>query len=448
MKRLFGTDGIRAVAGEEPLDPPTVRRVGAALAEVLARSTGHPPSVVLGRDTRESGPWLRDAVAAGLRSRGARSVDAGVMTTPGVALLARDEHFDAAVMISASHNPFHDNGLKVFGHEGTKLSDELEKRVEARVLDDGIDDPGEGDAVEHDPELVRHYIEYLEGCVHGERPFEGVRLMLDCANGSAAAIAPEVFRHHGAEVETLGCDPDGRNINLDCGSLHLDRLAEKVRAGGFDLGIAFDGDADRTLAVDRQGRIVDGDYILYLIAGHLKRRGELRGDTVVATIMSNLWLEKRLAAEGIRFLRAPVGDKYVLERMVAEDAVLGGEQSGHVILRNMATTGDGVLTGLVLLETLREENRSLEEILDGIEPCPQVLINVRVTDKPDLRSHPVIGPAVEAAEREMDGAGRVVLRYSGTEPKARVMVEGEDAEQVRAHAERLVAVIEAEIGAG
>jgi phosphoglucosamine mutase len=447
MKRLFGTDGIRAVAGEAPLDPPTVRRVGVALAEVLERATGHVPAVVLGRDTRESGGWLRDAVAAGLSSRGARSVDAGVMTTPGVALLARDEHFDAAVMISASHNPFRDNGIKVFGHEGTKLTDALEQQVESRVLDDGIEDPGEGAPVEQDSTLVRHYIEHLEGCVHGEHPFAGTRLVLDCANGSAAAIAPEVFRYHGAEVETIGCEPDGRNINLDCGSLHLDRLARKVRESDADLGIAFDGDADRALAVDQRGRFVDGDYILYLAAGHLRRRGELSADTVVATIMSNLWLEKRLAEEGMRLLRAPVGDKYVLERMVREDAVLGGEQSGHVIFRNMATTGDGILTGLVLLETLREEHRSLEQILDGIVPCPQVLINVKVTEKPDLREHPVIGPAVRSVEQQLDGAGRVVLRYSGTEPKARVMVEGEDAEAVRSHADRLVSVIQAELGA-
>ena len=449
MKRLFGTDGIRAVAGEYPLDPPTVRRFGAALAEILRREgRGDPPRVVVGRDTRESGGWLRDAVAAGLGSRGASAIDSGLITTPGLARVTLDGPFDAGVMISASHNPYHDNGLKVFGRDGTKLPDEREREIETLILDRGVDDPGESDRdVESDPALLRQYVEYLERLVAVEdAPFAGVRLLLDCANGAACGIAPEVFRACGAAVETLGVEPDGRNINLDCGSLHLERLATRVVAGGFDLGIAFDGDADRALAVDRRGCAVDGDYVLYLSARDLQRQGRLRGDKVVATIMSNLWLEQRLEEEGVRLLRAPVGDKYVLERMIAEDAVLGGEQSGHIIFREHATTGDGILTGLILLQSLRRESRPLEEILDGIEPCPQVQLNVPVGRKPDLREHPVIGPAVASVEQALNGNGRVVLRYSGTEPKARVMVEGRNAEDVRRHAEQLAEIIRNELG--
>lgn len=447
MKRLFGTDGIRGVAGAAPLDPPTVRRFGAALAEVLARGAGRPPAVVLGRDTRESGPWLRDAVAAGVGSRGGTCVDAGVITTPGLALSAGSGAFDAGVMISASHNPYQDNGLKVFARDGTKLSDELEEEVESLILDAGAADPGEnaGRAVE-DGSLLPRYVRFLESAVPPGR-FQGVRIVLDCGNGASHAIAAEVFRFHGAAVATIGDRPDGRNINLGCGSLHPEVLAAKVGEGEFELGLAFDGDADRCLAVDRRGRVVDGDHILYLTARKLAREGLLHGHGVVATVMSNYWLEKRLRDEGIALHRAPVGDKYVLERMISEDAALGGEQSGHVIFRDRMTTGDGLLTGLILLDTVLDEPDPLERILDGIVPFPQVLLNVRVREKPDLRKHPAIGPEVAAVEKALEGMGRVVLRYSGTEPLARVMIEGADEDQVRILAERLVAVIREHIGA-
>jgi phosphoglucosamine mutase len=445
MKRLFGTDGIRAVAGQPPLDPPTVRKFGVALASVLG--TDGSCRVVLGRDTRESGPWLRDAVAAGLAAQAASVVDAGVISTPGLAHVLRDGGFGAGVMISASHNPFEDNGLKVFGRDGAKLSDELEKRVEGLILDGDLRDPGErADAVDDDPTLRRHYIEYLEELITPRGKFSGKRVVLDCANGSASGIAPEVFRHHGAEVETLGCAPDGRNINLGCGSLHLDRLAESVQEMGCDIGLAFDGDADRCLAVDRNGRKVDGDYILFITGRNLKRAGKLRGDAIVATIMSNYWLEDRLNQEGIRLHRAPVGDKYVLERMVDEDLVLGGEQSGHIIFRDHATTGDGILTGLLLLDTLADDRQSLEEIVDGITPFPQVLLNVRVREKPDLRVHPKIGPVVQEIEAGLEGHGRVVLRYSGTEPLARVMLEGREEARISSEAERLAGIIREELG--
>ncbi len=447
MKRLFGTDGIRGIAGESPLDPPTVRRFGASLAAVLARSLGRAPHVVLGRDTRESGPWLRDAVAAGLLSEGAAVTDAGVITTPGLARTVAAGGFDAGVMISASHNPFEDNGLKVFGPDGAKLSDALEAEIEASILDAGLPDPGPRvRGREEDPALVRGYVRWLEQAVTPAGFLRGLRIGLDCANGAASAIAPEVFRFHGAEVVPLGVAPDGRNINLGCGSLETGALARLVRERGLDLGIAFDGDADRALAVDRKGRLCDGDHILFVSALRMRREGRLRGDQVVGTVMSNFWLERRLGEHGIRLHRAPVGDKYVLERMLSEDAVLGGEPSGHVIFRERSVAGDGLLTGLLLLDALARDGKRLEELLDSIVPFPQTLLNVRVASRPDLRSHPVIGEALARSEESLAGSGRVVVRYSGTEPVVRIMVEGTDPAAVERHARDLAELIRREIG--
>jgi phosphoglucosamine mutase len=440
-KRLFGTDGIRAVAGEEPLDPSTVRRFGAALAQRLGG-----PRIVLGRDTRESGPWLRDALTAGCAAQGGEAVDAGVVTTPGLAWIVRHGGFDAGVMISASHNPFADNGLKAFDRDGCKLGDDVEREIESLILDQGIADPGaNGASPSVDVSGVDGYIEHLLGTT-GARRLDGLSIALDCANGAACEIAPRVFRELGADVHAIGVQPDGRNINLDCGSLHLDRLAAFVQKEGCDLGLALDGDADRCLAVDRQGRVVDGDAILYITGRHLKRSGHLPGDGLVATIMSNFWLEERLAAEGLTLHRASVGDKYVLEMMHAEKLTLGGEQSGHVIFREHATTGDGILTGMQLIDAILAGDEPLDSIVDSIEPYPQLLVNVRVQEKPDLRVHPVIGPAVTATEDALAGSGRVVLRYSGTEPLVRVMLEGKNADQVRQETERLAGVIEDELG--
>lgn len=446
MKRLFGTDGIRAVAGVAPLDPPSVRKFGFALAQVLGAALKAPPRVVAGRDTRESGPWLRDAVADGLAAGGAALTDAGVITTPGLAYATRTSGFDAGVMISASHNPFDDNGLKVFDASGMKLEDAIEAQIETIILDPAVPVPkeGAGRAVA-DASLLEKYVAALEGVVPAHR-FRGMRLLLDCANGSAAAIAPAVFRDLGAAIEVRGDSPNGRNINLGCGSLHLEGLSARVVEGRFDAGLAFDGDADRCLAVDRRGRAVDGDHILFLCGRRMKRKGALTGNAIVATIMSNFWLEKRLESEGIRLLRAPVGDKYVLEKMIAENAVLGGEQSGHVIFRDRSTTGDGILTGLLLLDAVLDDATPLEATLDGIVPFPQVLINVKVGQKPDLRAHPEIGPAIVAAESSLEGRGRVVLRYSGTESLARVMVEADDDALVKTTAQRVADVIRQHLG--
>ena len=310
MKQLFGTDGIRAVAGEYPLDGPTVLRFGAALADTLQQEYGRACRVVLGRDTRESGVGLRDRVGRGLTAGGATVLDAGIITTPGLAHVLEGRGFDAGVMISASHNPFRDNGLKVFGRGGFKLSDALEQRVEQAILGSSLPQPDDdGSAVKEDSALVCEYVRHLERVVSPAGRFRGLRLVIDCANGSASGIAADVFRHHGADVTVIGDAPDGKNINLDCGSLHLDSLAGYVREHGAALGLAFDGDADRCLAVDRRGRTVDGDYILYIIGRSMLRAGRLRGNAVVATIMSNLWLEKMLQEQGVTLHRAAVGGK-------------------------------------------------------------------------------------------------------------------------------------------
>jgi len=448
LKRLFGTDGIRGVAGETPLDRPTLRCIGAAMGEAMRRDDGSTRRVVLGRDTRESGPWIRDALIDGLASQGIEPADAGVISTPGLAYVLRNSGFHAGVMISASHNPFGDNGIKVFGNDAGKLSDASEQLIERRVLDDSIDDPGVGTGKVNgaaDPALLANYIKHLTASIpHGR--FEGVRVVLDCANGSACAIAPDVFEQLGAEVVSIGDRPDGRNINHGCGSTHLQLLQEALPRHDALVGFAFDGDADRCLAVDRRGRVIDGDHILYLLGRRMKRDGQLKANAVVATIMSNFWLEERLGQEGIQLLRAPVGDKYVRERMLEEGSTLGGEQSGHVILAEHATTGDGILTALFLLDTILGEEVSLETTLDGIEPYPQLLLNVRVSDKPDLREHARIGPVVRDVEARLAGKGRVVLRYSGTEPLARVMLEGKDESLVREQAERLAETIRRELG--
>jgi phosphoglucosamine mutase len=447
MKRLFGTDGIRSVAGEYPLDPPTVRKFGAALAATLAADGDRQCRVIFGMDTRESGGWLRDEVAAGLFSGGTEAVDCGVISTPGLAFLIRKSGFDAGVMISASHNPFQDNGLKVFNNNGLKLSDAQEKQVEDLMLDGEITDPGSQTVpVRKDGMLLRHYMDHLKSVLAYPERLNGLHLLLDCANGSASAIAPEIFRHYGAEVTSIGDAPDGRNINLGCGSTHLELLAQRVVDSGADLGLAFDGDADRCLAIDRQGRILDGDHILYIAGRNLNRRGDLRGNAVVATIMSNFWLEERLREEGIDVYRTPVGDKYVLERMVADGFVLGGEQSGHMIFLQHGSAGDGILTGLLLLDLLRDEEHPLERIIDGIEPYPQLLINVRVKQKPNLLLHPEIGPVAAEVEAALEGIGRLVMRYSGTESLARVMIEGKDAKLVSGLAERMAGVIRSAIG--
>ena len=460
MKRLFGTDGIRGGAGAFPLDHETLGRIGGALARTLRTAAGHPPRVVIGRDTRESGPGIEAALVRGLESEGGRCDRGGVLTTPAIACVTRLFGYDAGIVVSASHNAYHDNGIKVFDRTGQKLPDALEATVERQVLDG---EPGGGapraaagagtalaavaaPAGTTPEDLAARYLAALRGAVDPRASFAGWRIALDCAHGAATDLAPALFRQAGATVFVLNASPDGRNINDRCGALHPEGLAAEVARRGARLGLAFDGDADRCQVVDASGRILDGDYVLYLAAKDLKAAGRLRGDTVVGTVMSNFWVEDALRREGIRLLRAPVGDKYVLEEMQRGGHVLGGEQSGHIIFLERSTTGDGLLTGLLLLDLLRRTGIDLAAWAATVHPCPQVLVNVQVTSRPPLDTHPRIGPAIREEESRLGGRGRLLVRYSGTEPKARIMVEGESLPAVEECAARLRRLIQEEIG--
>jgi phosphoglucosamine mutase len=449
-RQLFGTDGIRGVAGEPPLDARTAHALGVALGtwakrQLATHAAEAPPEVLIGMDTRESGPWLAAQVAGGLARAGVEARFAGVITTPGVAYLTRTGPFVAGVMISASHNPYYDNGLKVISHSGYKLADSVEAELE-RLIQEWLDSAEEAvpKPLSIDRGLDNLYIDYLAGTVRVSFPF---RLVIDCANGSATEIAPRLFERLGPEVEWTGASPDGRNINLNCGSLHLEELRERVLASGADLGIAFDGDADRALFVSHAGKVVDGDAVLFLAGCALKRRGALTADTVVATVMSNLGLEKALENCGIRMLRTPVGDKYVLEEMLQRGASLGGEQSGHVIFSEYATTGDGLLTALQVLEIVRDSGQTLDALAEEMKTFPQKLVNVRVKHKRPLGELETVQAEIRAAEREFGGAGRVVVRFSGTEPLARVMIEAGSDEEVDKWTRRIADAIQAELGA-
>ncbi len=447
MRKLFGTDGIRAVAGEVPLDRATIFAVGQALAHTLKAK--HPvPRVLLGMDTRESGPWIARALHAGLISGGAVLANAGVVTTPAVAYLARKFGFGAGVVISASHNPWVDNGIKIFGGDGYKLPDADELAMEAEIFSRlaAGSASSERDLPEADPVYRHDYESFLRAAVPG-LALKGMHLVLDCANGAASAIAPELFAALGGRVELAHAEPDGRNINEDCGALHPGVVAREVRERGADLGVTLDGDADRALFADGQGRVVNGDAVLLLAGRFLKQQGRLAGDTVVATTMSNMGLEAALGRDGIRMLRAPVGDKYVLEMMQAHGASLGGEQSGHILFPHLHTTGDGLLTALVVLDIVRRSGRRIEELLADLKTYPQVIVNVRVREKKPLGQIAEVAAAIEEAEQALAGTGRVVVRYSGTEALARVMIEAESEELMRAHAERIAEAIRAELGA-
>jgi phosphoglucosamine mutase len=448
-RELFGTDGIRGVAGSYPLDHQTAHAVGAALGKWVTESREE-REVVIGMDTRESGPWLAAEVAGGLAGEGVASDFAGVTTTPGVAFLAKNGPFAAGVMISASHNPFQDNGIKLIGHSGYKLPDEQEEKLESNIfalLRAGHTGPAAKIMV--DENLDRTYIDHLAGTVPSG--LEGLAIVADCANGSASFLAPELFERLGGRVHRINCSPDGRNINLNCGSLHLDALRVKVLEEGADVGVAFDGDADRALFVSRSGKIIDGDAVLLLTARYLKDRGELAGKNghpvVVATVMSNLGLERALESHGIEMIRTPVGDKYVLEEMLRRNAALGGEQSGHVIFHQYATTGDGMLTALRVFEVMRQGGVGLDELTRDLKVYPQRLVNVRVRNRKPLDELPGVTAEIRAAEASFGDSGRVLVRFSGTEPLARVMVEGPDLERVENFANRIASQIRVELGA-
>ena len=443
-KQLFGTDGIRGVAGEYPLDPATVYAFGLALGHDAARAQTS-PEILIGTDTRESGAWIAEMVAGGLQEAGARVRYAGVVTTPGIAYLTRTGPFLAGVVISASHNPYQDNGLKVFGHTGFKLPDEEEAAIEQEIL--RLRNAGvvpRPAALSAEDEWARKYLEFLLSLA--DIRLDGVKLAIDCGNGAAYRLAPELFRRLGAAVTALCVAPDGRNINLDCGALHTERLRTAVLDAGADFGVAFDGDADRAILVAKSGKTIDGDAVMLVLARAMKASGQLHEDTVVATVMSNLGLEKALENAGIRMVRTPVGDKYVLEEMVRLGASLGGEQSGHVILRQFATTGDGMLTALRTVETARAAGLGLDELTADLTVYPQKLVNIRVREKKPLADVPSIAREIAHVETAFAGAGRVLVRFSGTEPLARVMVEGPDADQVESFSARIADAIRLAMG--
>lgn len=444
-KELFGTDGIRGVAGEYPLDPSTIYAFGVALGHD-AVSANASPEVLIGTDTRESGAWIAGLVAGGLASAGAQVRYAGVITTPGVAYLTRTHGFVAGVMISASHNPFQDNGLKVFGADGFKLPDAEEHTIEQEILRLRAQAVEPKSAVlTVDENLLRQYLEFLVSV--STLRLDGVKLVLDCGHGAAYRLGPELFGRVGAVTTSFSCEPNGRNINLNCGALHLEGLREAVLANRADFGVALDGDADRSIFVARSGKIVNGDGVLLACGRALKASGHLKGNTVVSTVMANLGLERALDRLGIRMVRTPVGDKYVLEEMVRLDAVLGGEQSGHVIFREYATTGDGLMTALRLFEIAHRAGVGLDELTADLEVYPQKLVNVRVREKKGLMELPAVAREIRHVEEAFGDTGRVLVRFSGTEPLARVMVEGPDLAQVESFSARIAEAIEREMGA-
>jgi phosphoglucosamine mutase len=446
--KLFGTDGIRGKAGHAPLVPETVARVGAALVRAFNGSGGpEKHRFVIGRDTRESGTWIERELTRGLTAEGATVVSAGIVPTPAVAYLARTEGFDAGIVISASHNPYEDNGIKVFGGAGTKLTEQLEASVERIVADQAWHVPSGSVAATpvENQELSAHYLQHLREILNSAGPLTGARIVVDCANGATFSIAPALFRDLGFDVQTIGTSPDGRNINLDCGSTHLGALSTAVVASRARLGIAFDGDGDRALFVDHNGRIVDGDAVLLMSAIYLQERGRLPGPAVIATVMSNIGLEIALRERGIEMVRTAVGDKYVMEEMIRRGAALGGEQSGHVIFSEHLFTGDGLATALNVLRIMVDTGRELSDLAGALVTYPQVLVNVRVKQKTDLKTVPAIADAMERVEQHLAGHGRLLVRYSGTEPLLRIMLEGKDDGQIRKWANDIADVVRTQL---
>jgi phosphoglucosamine mutase len=453
-RQLFGTDGIRGVAGEFPLTMESTFLIGRALGHDLSK-TNSKPRVVIGQDTRESSGWIADRVSLGLASSNVEVRSAGVITTPGIAYLARSQKFDAGVVISASHNPWTDNGIKVFSGNGFKLPDAHELAIEQEIFA-CLKSPASHPEPASKPSpslpgvhsLRTAYIGWLGQNVTTD--LSGLRVLVDCANGAATAEAPELFRALRIKAEFIHSAPDGKNINDGCGALHPGTAAKRIAEskGGFELGITFDGDADRALFSDASGRVVNGDSVLLLTARDMKSRGTLKGDTVVATTMSNMGLEIALRNSSIRMLRANVGDKYVLEEMIKTGATLGGEQSGHIIFRDgEATTGDGLLTALRVMDVMVRSGRPLADLVSDLKVFPQRIQNIRVREKVPLEQVPAVQKAINGAQRELDGNGRVVVRYSGTEMLARVMVEAESEQKMNALTDGIADAIKAALGA-
>ncbi len=448
--RLFGTDGVRGVANQYPITSEMALKLARALAQVFRSPTGRHRRILIGKDTRLSGYMLETAMASGICSMGADVMLVGPMPTPAIAFLTRSMRAAAGVVISASHNPYQDNGIKFFSHEGFKLDDEIERRIEELVFDesklDALAGPGEiGKAMRIDDAIGR-YLVFLKSCLqHRERTFDGLKVVIDCANGAAYKVGPDVLDELGADVIALGVDPDGKNINLDGGALNPARVRQTVLREHADFGVALDGDADRAIMVDSRGELFDGDDVMAIMGRALAAKGRLAANTVVATVMSNLGLEKSLAQAGLRLVRTDVGDPAVCREMRANGYNLGGEQSGHIIFMDCSTTGDGLITTLMVLEHMLETGKPLCE-LRAMQHFPQVLYNIRVRDRVPFSDMREVARAIGAVEQRLDGRGRVFVRYSGTELLARVMIEGEDEKEIEAGAREIGAAIEKQIG--
>ncbi|QJD84629.1 phosphoglucosamine mutase [Cohnella herbarum] len=447
MGKYFGTDGVRGVANRD-LTPELVFRLGRSGGSVLTRNKqGKRPTLLIGRDTRISGEMLEAALVAGLLSMGADVIRVGIISTPGVAYLTKSRGADAGVMISASHNPVEDNGIKFFGGDGFKLSDEMESEIES-LLDadeDRIPRPIGADvgAVQDDPEGGQAYLSYLKSTVN--QRFEGLKVVLDCANGAVSALAPRLFRDLGADTIVLAHQPDGLNINEDCGSTHPEAVQRAVVEHRADLGLSFDGDADRLIAVDEKGTIVDGDHILYILAEFMKKKHRLKNNTVVSTVMSNLGFYKALEKQGVEAKQTKVGDRYVLEEMVQGGYNLGGEQSGHIVMLDYSTTGDGMLCAIQLMNVMKSQSEPLSGLAQCMTKYPQLLVNVQVEDKSKLAGNPKIEEAVRSVENKMGGSGRVLVRPSGTESIVRVMAEGPSEQELASFVDHIVDVIKEEL---
>lgn len=448
MKKLFGTDGMRGEAGVFPLDAQTIKTVGESLASQFSEKSGRTPRFIIGRDTRESGDWMAQAFCEGANLKNATCESAEIITTPGVAFLTKKFDFDAGIVISASHNPFHDNGIKIFSPSGKKLDEATEREIEKHIFDKKEENFGQNETalnVEKATEYQDAYLAYLKNEFKDLR-LDNFKMVVDCANGASSNLAPTLFESFGANVVCIYNHPDGKNINHDCGSLHLEKLQAKVIEEKADFGVAFDGDADRSLFVDEKGNLVDGDATLWIMAQHLQDHGELNNNSVVATVMSNIGLEIALKSKNIELLRTAVGDKYVLEELIKTNSSVGGEQSGHIIFPQKSLVGDGMMTALYLLETLVEKGKKLSEVTEGFLRYPQILVNVKVAQKFPFEEVAEIRSASDKIEKELEGHGRLLLRYSGTENLARVMIEGEDHKEIETQAHFLADVIRNVLG--
>ena len=443
--RLFGTDGMRGRAGEWPLDPTTVRRLGAAVVRVLDGSAG-PARLLIGRDTRESGRWIERELAHGARLAGASVTAAGVLPTPAIAYLTKTTDVTLGAVISASHNPFEDNGIKVFAGSGQKFTEDRERQVEAAIADTSWSLPAAAAPEVPEQDLTGRYRAHLAEVLPSAGRLYGSRLVVDCAHGATTSVAPRVFADLGFEVDLMGASPDGRNINLRCGSTHPEPMAARVVERGAVAGVAFDGDGDRVILADELGRIVDGDAVMLMCARHMKRAGTLDGDTVVATVMSNIGLELALADSGIRLLRTQVGDKHVMEELLRGGYSLGGEQSGHVIFSDYLFTGDGLATALSVFKVMAETGRTLSSLAGELVTYPQVLVNVRVRERKDLAAVPEVAKVTARIEDALKGHGRLLVRYSGTEPLLRIMLEGRDQAEIQAWADEIAAAVRTHLG--